>query len=114
MVAKERPGMGTKIAGSAIVACVVAALLVAPSGLAAKGKRGALIKLLKVDGAEVKGELVSVKLDSIILLRSGYVLTIPRDKVRSVTLMRRSRKASGALTGLTIGGLVGVAWGGSA
>lgn len=106
--------MGTKIAGSAIIAFAVAALLAAPGGLAAKGRRGALVKLSKVDGAEVKGELVSVKPDSIMLLRSGDVLTIPRDKVHSVTLMRRSRKASGALTGFTIGALVGVAWGGSA
>ena len=106
--------MGTKIAGSAIIAFAVAALLAAPGGLAAKGRRGALIILTKADGAEVRGELVSVKPDSIILLRSGDVLTIPRDKVHSATLMRRSRKASGALTGFTIGALVGVAWGGSA
>ena len=102
--------MGTKIAGSAIIAFAVAALLAAPSGLAAKGRRGALIILTKTDGAEVKGELVSVKPDSLLLLRSGDALTIPRDKVHSVTLMRRSRKASGALTGFTIGALVGVVW----
>jgi len=103
--------MGTKIAGSAIIAFAVAALLAAPGGLAAKGRRGALIKLMKVDGVEVRGELVSVKPDSIMLLRSGDVLTIPRDKVHSVTLMRRSRRASGALTGFTTGALVGVVWG---
>jgi hypothetical protein len=114
MAVKERPGMGTKIAGAAIIAFSVAALLAAPGGLAAKGRRGALIILTKADGAEVKGELVSVKPDSLLLLRSGDALTIPRDKVLSVTLMRRSRKASGALTGLTIGTLAGVAWGGSA
>ena len=106
--------MGTKIAGSAIIAFAVAALLAAPGGLAAKGRRGALILLTKADGAEVRGELVSVKPDSLLLLRGGDALTIPRDKVHSVTLMRRSRKASGALTGFTIGALVGVAWGGSA
>jgi len=102
--------MGTKIARSAIIALAVAALLAAPGGLAAKGRRGALIMLTKADGAEVRGELVSVKPDSIILLRSGDVLTIPRDKVHSVTLMRRSRRGSGALTGLTTGAIVGVVW----
>ena len=102
--------MGTKIAGSAIIAFAVAALLAAPGGLAAKGRRGALIKLMKVDGAAVKGELISVKPDSVRLLRSGDVLTIPRDKVHSVALMRRSRKASGALTGFTFGALLGVIW----
>jgi len=106
--------MGTRIAGSAIIAFAVAALLAAPGGLAAKGRRGALIILTKADGAGVKGELVSVKSDSLLLLRSGDALTIPRDKVHSVTLMRRSRKVSGALTGLTIGTLVGVAVGAAA
>ena len=106
--------MGTKIAGSAIIAFAVAALLAAPGGLAAKGRRGALIKLLKVDGAEVKGELVSVKPDSLLLLRGGDTLTIPRHKFHSVTLMRRSRKVSGALMGLTIGALAGVGMGAAA
>ena len=106
--------MGTKIARSAIIAFAVAALRAAPGGLAAKGRRGALVKLSKVDGAEVKGELVSVKPDSLLLVRGGDALTIPRDKVHSVTLMRRSRKVSGALTGLTIGALVGVATGAAA
>jgi len=102
--------MGTKIARSAIMAFAVAALLAAPGGLAAKGRRGALIMLTKADGAEVKGELVSVKPDSIMLLRSGDAITIPRDKVHSVTLMRRSRRGSGALTGFTIGALLGAVW----
>jgi len=102
--------MGAKIAGSSIIAFAVAALLAAPGALAAKGRHGALIILTKADGVEVRGELVSVKSDSIMLLRSGDVLTIPRDKVHSVTLVRRSRKASGALTGFTTGALVGVIW----
>src|SRR4030067_1091313 len=114
MTMKERPGMGTKIAGSAVIAFAVAALLAAPGGLAAKGRRGALIKLMKVDGAEVRGELVSVKPDSLLLLRGGDALTIPRDKVHSVTLMRRSRKVSSALTGFTIGAMVGAATGAAA
>jgi hypothetical protein len=106
--------MGTKRAGSAVIAFAVAALLAAPGSLAAKGRRGALIILTKADGAEVRGELVSVKPDSIILRRSGDVLTILRDRVHSVSLMRRSRKTSGAFTGLTIGALAGAGWGANA
>lgn len=102
--------MGARTITSAAIILAVC-LLALPPGLAAKGKRGALIILSKVDGTEVKGELVSVRPDSLLLLRSGDALTIPRDRVRSVALIRRSRMASGALTGFTAGALFGVFWG---
>jgi hypothetical protein len=97
--------------GKFIAVVLMAGLLGLPAGLSAKARRGALVVLTKVDGAEVKGELVSVKPDHLLLLKSGDVLTIPRGRVHSVTIMRRSRMASGALTGFTAGVLAGVSWG---
>ena len=94
-----------------LLALVLAGCLLFPSPLSAKARRGALVILTKVDGAEVKGELVSVKPDLLLLLKSGDVLAIPRGRLHSVTIMRRSRMASGALTGFTAGVLAGVSWG---
>ncbi|MCK7514954.1 MAG: hypothetical protein MZV70_70415 [Desulfobacterales bacterium] len=84
-----------------LVCALIIGTLCLPSALSAKARRGALVVLTKVDGAEVKGELVSVKPDSLLLFKSGDALTIPRGRVHSVTIMRRSRMASGALTGFT-------------
>lgn len=98
-------------AGKFIAVVLMAGLLGLPAGLSAKTRRGALVILTKVDGAAVKGELVSVKSDSLLLLKSGDALTIPRGRVHSVTIMRRSRMASSALAGFTFGALAGVSWG---
>ena len=100
-----------RTAGRFTVMVIVAGLLVMPAGLWAKTKRGALVVVAKSDGIQVKGELVSVQSDSLLILRGGDVLTIPRQKVHAVTLMRRSRMASSALTGFVFGALPGVAWG---
>ena len=98
-------------AGKFAIVVIVAGLLVMPAGLWAKTKRGALVVVAKSDGIQVRGELVSVQSDSLLVLRGGDVLTIPRQKVHSVTLMRRSRMASSALRGFILGALPGVAWG---
>lgn len=100
-----------RTAGKSAVVVIVAGLLVMPAGLWARTKRGALVVAAKSDGIQVKGELVSVQPDSLLILRGGDVLTIPRNKVHSVTLMRRSRMASSALKGFIFGALPGVAWG---
>ena len=55
MFSKEK-GMKARTAAAVFVLCV--SLLALPGGLEAKGRRGALIILTKVDGAQVKGELV--------------------------------------------------------
>jgi hypothetical protein len=103
--------MGTKAVASAITAIAVAALLAAPAGLEAKGRRGDLIILTKVDGAPIRGELISVRPESLLVRSGGEAFTIPRPKIQSVTILRRSRTASGALTGFTIGAALGIAWG---
>ena len=87
---------------------IAALFMAAPADLAARARRGALIILTKVDGAQVKGELFLVKPDSLLVLRRGAALTIPRDKLHSVSILRRSRRASGALTGFTTGAMIGI------
>ena len=93
---------------SVAVLALSALFIALPGGLSAKGRRGALIILTKVDGAQVKGELFLVKPDSLLVLRRGAALTIPRDRVRSVSILRRSREARGALTGFATGAMIGI------
>jgi hypothetical protein len=100
-----------RTAGAFLAVVLMAGSLGLPAELSAKTRRGALVVVTKSDGARVKGELVSVKPDSLLLLRSGGDLTVPRNRIQSVTVMRRSRMASSALKGFIFGALPGVAWG---
>ena len=84
---------------------------VSRSALSAKARRGALVVLTKVDGAEVKGELVSVRARSPSSPQKPRCPDHPPGRVHSVTIMRRSRMALGALTGFTAVVLAGVSWG---
>jgi len=90
---------------------VIALFIAGPAGLEAKGRRGALIILTKVDGAQVKGELIAVESDSLRLLRGGDILSIARTKINSVQILRRSKQGSGALFGFLTGATIGVMWG---
>jgi hypothetical protein len=91
---------------------VLAVLLcAAPAGITAKERRGAAVRVLRSDGLEVPGELISVGSDSLVLRRGGSDWTIPRVKIRSVQILRRSKRGTGTLTGFLAGALLGVAWG---
>jgi len=87
---------------------VIVLFIAGPAGLEAKGRRGALIILTKVDGTQVKGELFLVKPDSLVVLRRGAALTIPRGMVHSVSIQRRSGTARGALSGFVTGAMIGI------
>lgn len=100
-----------RTAATVLTCTIVVSLLFQAPDLAAQERRGADLIVTKLDGTRVAGELIAVKSDSLLLLRSGDVLTVPRHKIRSVTLMRRSQMASGALKGFVFGALPGVAWG---
>ena len=93
---------------SVAVLALSALFIALPGGLSAKGRRGALIILTKVDGAQVKGELFLVKPDSLVVLRRGAALTIPRGMVHSVSIRRRSGLARGALSGFVTGAMLGI------
>jgi hypothetical protein len=86
---------------------VIVLFIAGPAGLEAKGRRGALIIITKVDGVQVKGELFSVKPESLLVLRRGAALTIPRGMVHSVSIQRRSGLARGALSGFATGAILG-------
>jgi hypothetical protein len=87
---------------------VIALFTAGPAGLSARPKRGAEVIVTKLDGNMAKGELVLVKPDSLLVFRGGVTLTIPRDRVHSVSIQRRSRTARAALTGFAYGAMAGI------
>jgi len=95
------------VAAGIIAGILCASFFVVPAGLEAKGRRGALIIVTKVDGVQVKGELFLVKPESLLVLRRGAALTIPRGMVHSVSIQHRSGLARGALSGFATGAILG-------
>ena len=54
--------------GNKILVLVIACILVFPLGLIAKDKPGADLLIVKLDGEQVRGELIAVKESSLLLL----------------------------------------------
>jgi hypothetical protein len=83
-------------------------LLMMPSGLSAKEKRGAEVVVTRADGSQVEGELIAVKRDSLLLLSDmGRDESVERENIRSVRIVKRSR--TGGFSG--VGALLGFAGG---
>jgi hypothetical protein len=94
-----------------LVCALMIGTLCLPSSLSAKQRRGADLIVTRLDGNQAKGELIAVKPEALILRRGGTDLTIPRAKIHSVQILRRSKRGTGTLTGFLAGTLLGVAWG---
>ena len=94
-------------AGKFIAVVLMIGLLGLPAGLSAKTKKGAAIIVIRLDGNQAKGELVAVKPEALILHRGGTDLTIPRVKIHSVQVLRRSKRGTGTLVGFLAGASAG-------
>ncbi len=94
-----------------IISAMTALLAGLPTGLSAKVKHGASLVVTRVDGSSAAGELISVGSDSFVLRQGGDDWTIPRAKIRSVQILRRSKRGKGTFTGFLAGALLGVEWG---
>ncbi len=91
----------------------ILAFMVIPEGLGAKPKHGAGTVIMKRDGPTVRGELVAVRKDSVLLKesRSSYDVSIPLSAIRTIKVDQRSGAVSGAFLGTLVGGLTGMAIG---
>jgi hypothetical protein len=103
--------MGTK-AFAFVALSLVAALLIAPAGLSAKERRGAMLLVTKLDGRLSEGELIAVKPDSLLLLSGGTDVSVGLAEIKSVRIVRESMAGKGALWGFLGGSLVGGTLGG--
>jgi hypothetical protein len=81
--------------------------------LMAKEKRGADILIQKKDGQQVRGELIAVKKDSLLLKEtaSGVDVSVDVNDMRTITILKKSKTLKNGAIGLLIGGVVGVAAG---
>lgn len=77
----------------------------------ASPKRGAEIVVQKTDGNQIHGELIAVKKTSLLLLdiRSSIDVSIEVKEIELIHVIRGPKTGLGAISGLLVGGAVGVA-----
>lgn len=97
-----------------IMTLVIGVSLLFPSGaLLAKEREGAQLVITKIDGTVIYGELIGVKQDSTLLLKSPSVPggSIDVSEVKIIKIVKGSNAGTGFLLGLLAGAAVGVAIG---
>jgi hypothetical protein len=91
---------------------IVLLLLNVPTLLSAAERRGANLVITLKDGQQIKGELIAVKTDSLLLLSpSRKDESVNTVDIKSIKVVRKSRAGTGFVLGLVSGILVGVLWG---
>jgi hypothetical protein len=88
-----------------ILVLLLAFSLLYPLSLSAKEKRGADLLIEKLNGLQVRGELIAVKQNSLLLQarESGADVTVDIEDVRAINIVRKSKALFGAGLGLVIG-----------
>lgn len=79
-------------------------LLVPLDLMSGKRKKGAKLVVYKIEGREVRGELLQVKMDSLLLMESptSTGITINIDEMREIKIIRKSKFRKGAGIGYGI------------
>ena len=79
----------------------------------AKERKGANLFIQKKDGTQVKGELIAVKQNSLLLIErnSGADETVDIRKIGIIRIVKKSKTLAGCITGLFLGAAVGYAVG---
>jgi hypothetical protein len=92
-----------------LVATVLTLLmLVLPGALSARERRGGKLVVVQKDGQTVKGELIAVKSDSLLLLTpAGMDESVDIAGIREIKVVKKSRVLKGALYGFLVGAVVG-------
>jgi len=85
---------------------IVFSLVMLSVNLYAKERRGAKLIITKLDGQQIKGELITVKEDSLLLLdsESGADISVDIDDIKVIKIMKKSE----VWKGVRIGGFIGV------
>ena len=93
-----------------IALILVLSLLVSIHGeLLAKEKRGAELQIQKKDGEEVRGELIAIKQNSLLILDSVLKtdLSVDIDEIKVIIIMKISKALVGVIVGGALGALLG-------
>lgn len=96
-----------------LLAAIMALLFLITSTdlLARERKHGAELLIMKKDGQQLRGELIAVKQDSLILLVSGIDSTVDIKDTRMIKVLKKSKFLKGAGIGFVIGGISGTLYG---
>ncbi|HSA96491.1 MAG TPA: hypothetical protein VLJ16_10585, partial [Acidobacteriota bacterium] len=87
-------------------------VLALPAGLSAKDKRGSDLVVTRLDGSQVRGELIAVRRDSILILSAaGRDESLDLAAIRTVRVVRNAKAGKRALTGFLVGALCGAGLG---
>jgi len=88
---------------------LVFSILALSGNMFAKERKGADLIIQKKYGQQVRGELIAVKENSLLLLgrESGVDVTVDIDNVKVITIVGKSKASGGAVLGLLIGAGVG-------
>ena len=79
-------------------------ILVLPGALSARERRGANLVITLKDGQQVKGELIAVKPDSLLLLNvAGADQSVDLVGIRSIRIVKKEYGGTGAICGLSAG-----------
>ncbi len=93
-----------------IVAALVLLLISLPPSLAAREKRGAELVITKKAGQLVRGELIAVRPDSIVVFVSeGKDESVDIAEISTIKIVRKSKALKGLLYGFASGAVTGVA-----
>ncbi len=89
---------------------LVVSVLALSIPLTAKERKGADLLIQKTDGTQVRGELIAVKENSLLLLDrdTGADVTVDVGDIRVITIVKKSKALLGAGIGLLIGCGLGV------
>ncbi len=87
---------------------LVFSLVMLSVDLYAKERRGAKLIITKKDGQQIRGELITVKPNSLLLLDTeGKDVSIDITDIRVIRIMKKSKVGKGALYGCLIGAGLG-------
>jgi hypothetical protein len=95
-----------------ILVLVLVCILVFPLSLSAKEKRGADLEIEKKYGPSVRGELITVKQNSLLLLSpEGADVSVLINDVVDIKIVKKSKALLGASIGLVAGATAGALYG---
>ncbi len=88
---------------------LVFSLVMLSTSLYAKERRGAELEIWGENGKFIKGELIAVKRNSLLLLESGIDVTVDIKDVKVIKIIKKSLAGVGFLVGGCVGAIIGLA-----
>jgi len=91
---------------------LVFSILTLSGNIFTKERKGAALIIQKKDGQQVRGELIAVKQNSLLLLDTdGIDVSVIIEDIKVITVLKKFTSSKGALYGFLIGGVIGAALG---